>query len=55
MLPPSMPLEDKKDELGEIPVEDLQALLVLFTEDEDYDICQAIKEILGEKNNPSAG
>jgi hypothetical protein len=39
-----MSLEEKMDELGDLPNEDLAVLLGQFEADEDYEICQAIKK-----------
>ena len=41
---PSMSLEEKMDELFDLLEEDLNILLKQFKADEDYKICQAIKE-----------
>ena len=48
MLLSPMPLDEKLDELLDLPKEDLLVLLELFTNDEDYEICHAIKLTLGE-------
>lgn len=49
LLAPTMSLEEKMDELWDLPDEDLNVLLEQFTEDEDYEICAAIKATIEEK------
>lgn len=49
LLAPTMSLEDKIDELGHLPEEDLLVLLGQFEADEDFEICQAIKATLDYK------
>lgn len=49
LLAPTMSLEEKMDELWNLPEEDLALLLEQFKSDEDYEICQAIQVVLDEK------
>ena len=48
MLLDPMPLEDKLDEIWDLPAEDLAFLSEQFVADEDYEICQAIKVVIGQ-------
>jgi hypothetical protein len=50
LLAPTMSLEEKMDELGHLSDEDLTVLLEQFEADENYEICEAIKAVLDEKN-----
>ncbi|MVT07726.1 hypothetical protein [Chitinophaga tropicalis] len=50
LLAPTMSLEEKMDELGDLSKEDLAVLLEQFKADEDYEICQAIKQVLDDRN-----
>jgi hypothetical protein len=49
LLSPTMSLDEKMDELGDLSREALAVLLEQFSTDEDYEICQAIKAVLEEK------
>ncbi|NCU04676.1 MAG: hypothetical protein GXC73_11885 [Chitinophagaceae bacterium] len=53
LLAPSMSLEEKMDELYDLPDEDLTVLLGQFEVDEDYEICQAIKAVLDDRKSNS--
>ena len=46
---PTMSLEDKIDELWDLPNKELATLLEQFSADEEYEICQAIKVVLDER------
>ena len=49
LLAPTMSLEEKIDELWDLSDENLAVLLEQFKDDEDYEICQAIKAVLDER------
>ena len=51
LLAPTMSLEEKMDELWDLPDEDLAVLLEQFEADEDYEICQAIKAVLDKRKS----
>ena len=46
VLAPTMSLEEKMDELWDLSDEDLDVLLKQFEDDEDYEICHALKVVL---------
>lgn len=49
LLAPTMSLDEKVDELWDLPDEDLAVMLEQFKADEDFEICQAIKTVLNER------
>lgn len=51
LLAPTMSLEEKMDELWDLPAEDLSVLLKQFEADEDFEICQAIKAVLDQRES----
>lgn len=51
LLAPTMSLEEKVDELWDLPDEDLAFLLEQFKNDEDYEICHAVKTVLDERKS----
>ena len=51
MLLAPMSLEEKLDEIWDLPDEDLTVLLAQFEADEDYEICQAFKAVLDERKS----
>ena len=48
-------LDEKKDELWNLPDEELIILLKQFDDDKDHDICCAIKAVLDEKKLDPGG
>jgi hypothetical protein len=50
MLLTPMSLEEKLDEIYDLPDEDLSFLMEQFQADEDYEICHAIKTVFDERN-----
>lgn len=51
ILTSAMPIEEKMDELEDVPDEDLAVLLGEFKADEDYEVCHAIQVILDERKS----
>ena len=51
LLAQTMSPEEKMDELWHLSDEDLTVLLKQFEAGEDYEICQAIKAVLDERNS----
>jgi len=51
LLAPTMSVEEKMDELWDLPDEDLTSLLKQFEAKEDYEICHAIKAVLDERKS----
>jgi len=49
LLTPTMSLEEKMDELWDLPNEELDLLMEKFKGDDEHEICNAIKNILDEK------
>jgi len=49
LLTPTMSLEEKMDELWDLPNEELDLLMEKFKGDDEHEICNAIKKILDEK------
>ena len=50
LLSPTMSIEDKMDELWDVPKQDLIVLLEQFEVDDDYEIWHAIKAVLDKRN-----
>jgi hypothetical protein len=49
LLTPTMSLEEKMDELWDLPNEELDLLMEKFKGDDEHEICNTIKNILDEK------
>ncbi|MDO9376894.1 MAG: hypothetical protein Q7T76_20880 [Ferruginibacter sp.] len=49
LLSPTMSLEEKMDELWDLPTEDLDNLMEDFEAEENFEACQAIKAVLDER------
>jgi len=54
LLSPTMSLEDKIDEIYDLPTEDLEELLEDFQKVENYENCQAINTVLDERKTKLA-
>lgn len=50
MLLTPLPHEDRIDEIAHLPDSDLLVMLAQFEEEEEYEICHAVKAVLSERD-----